>query len=92
MLILNQIGRQYLFLKISLENTDVSSWSDNHIRSYMTNHLVVERNAEVMDAAVSPVFTIHAVDGRADSHTGAFPYTLEIGKTGNLKKISAFGC
>ena len=56
----------------------------------MTNHLVDKRNAEVMDTAVSPIFTIHAVDGRADSHTGAFPYnlsdTLEIGKTGNLKK------
>ena len=74
-----------------LENTDVSIWPENHLRSYMTNHLVNKRNLEVMNTATSTIFTINAVDGRADNHTGAFSYNLsddlEPGKTGNLKKV-----
>ena len=73
-----------------LENTDVSTWPENHLRSYMTNHLVNKRNLEVMNTATNAIFTINAVDGRADNHTGAFPYNLsddlEPGKTGNMKR------
>ena len=57
----------------------------------MTNHLVNKRNLEVMNSVTNPIFTINAVDGRADNHTGAFPYNLsddlEPGRTGNMKKV-----
>ena len=73
-----------------LENTDVSDWAENHLRSYMTNYLVNERNKEVMNSATNTIFMINAVDGRADGHTGAFPYILsddlDLRLTGQMKK------
>ena len=42
----------------------------------MTNHLVGKQNMEVMNNATNTIFTVHAVDGRADGHTGAFQYNL----------------
>ena len=74
-----------------MADTDVSHWPGNHFRSYMTNHLVGKRNMEVMNNVTNTVFAIHAVDRRADGHTGAFQYNLsdyiDIAKAGNLKKI-----
>ena len=56
----------------------------------MTNHLVGKQNMEVMNNATNTIFTVHAVDGRADGHTGAFQYNLrddtDIAETWNLKK------
>ena len=60
----------------AMEDTNISDWPENHFRSNMTNHLVAKRNMEVMNNATNTVFTIHAVDGRADGHTGAFQYNL----------------
>ena len=54
-----------------MADTDISEWSENHFRLYMTN-LVGKRNVEVMNNATSAIFTVHAVDVRADGHTGAF--------------------
>ena len=74
-----------------MADTNISHWPENHFRSYMTNHLVGKRNKEVMNNATNTIFTIYAVDRRADGHTGAFHYNLsddiDITKTGNLNKI-----
>ena len=44
-----------------------------------------------MHNATNTIFTIYAVDGRADDHIGAFQYKLsndiDSAKTRNLKKI-----
>ena len=60
----------------------------------MTNHLVVKQNVELINNATSTIFTILAIDGRADGHTGAFLHKLNddigIAKTGNLKKNLKF--
>ena len=53
-------------------DTDVSDRPGNHFRSYMANHFVGKWNMEVMNNGTKRIFTIHAVDGRADSHTGVF--------------------
>ena len=75
----------------AMTDTDISDCLENHLRSYMTNHLVGKQNMEVMNNATNTIFTIYAVDGRANGHTGAFQYNLsddiDITKTGNLKKI-----
>ena len=60
----------------AMADTDISHWPENHFRSYMTNHLVGKQNMEVMNNATNTIFTVHAVDGRADGHTGAFQYNL----------------
>ena len=73
-----------------MEDTDVSSWPENHFTAFMTKRLVDKRNSDVMDMATNPIFTINAYDANADSHTGAFRYTLsddlDPGKTGNMMK------
>ena len=73
-----------------MENTDVSSWPENHLTSYMTRRLVDKRNTDIMNMATNPIFTINAYDANADNHTGAFKYTLsddlDVGKTGNMLK------
>ena len=75
----------------AMADTDIFDWPENHFRSYITNHLFGKRNIEVMSNATNTIFTIHAVYGRVDNHTGAFQYNLsddiDIAKTGNLKKI-----
>ena len=74
-----------------MTDTDISDWPENHFRSYMTNHLVGKRNVQVMNNATNIIFTIFAVDGRADGNTGTFQSNLsddiDIAKTGNFKKI-----
>ena len=50
----------------AIVDTDISHWLKNHFRSYMTNHLVGKQNMDVMNNATNAIFTIHAVDGRAD--------------------------
>ena len=42
----------------------------------MTNHLVGKQNMEVMYNATNTMFTICAVDGRANGCRGAFQYDL----------------
>ena len=51
----------------AMADTDISHWLKNYFRSYMTNHLVGKQNMDVMNNATNTIFTIHAVDGRADS-------------------------
>ena len=60
----------------AMADTDISHWPENHFKSYMTNHLVGKRNMEVVNNATNTIFTIHAVDGRTDGHTGAIQYNL----------------
>ena len=78
-----------------MADTDISDWSENHLRSYMKNHLIGKQNVEVMNSATNTIFTIYPVDRRADGHTGTFQYNLsddvDITKTGNLKKFLNFG-
>ena len=42
----------------------------------MTNHLVGKQNMKVMNNATNSMFTIYAVDGRANGCKGAFQYNL----------------
>ena len=74
-----------------MENTDISNWPENHLNAYITNRLVNERNVDVMNMTTNTIFTINAYDANADSNTGSFKYTLsddmDVGKTGNMKKI-----
>ena len=52
--------------------------------------MVGKQNVEVMKHATNTIFTLHAVDRRADGHTGAFQYNLsddiDITKTGKILK------
>ena len=38
--------------------------------------MVGKQNVEVMKHATNTIFTLHAVDRRADGHAGAFQYNL----------------
>ena len=75
----------------AMADPDIFDWPKNHFKSFVKNHLVSKQNVEVMNNSTNTIFTIHAVDGRADGHTGAFQYNLsddiDIAKTENLKKI-----
>ena len=74
----------------AIANTDIFEWPENLFRLYMTNHLVDNWNMEVMNNATNTIFTTHAVDGKANCHTGAFQCNssddINITKTGNLEK------
>ena len=56
----------------------------------MTKRLVDKRNTDVMNMATNPIFIINAYDANADTHTGAFRYTLsddlDPRLTGNLSR------
>ena len=58
------------------------------LKTISDHHMVGKQNVEVMKHATNTIFTLHAVDRRGDSHTGAFQYNLsddiDITKTGNF--------
>lgn len=58
------------------------------LKTISDHHMVGKQNVEVMKHATNTIFTLHAVDRRGDSHTGAFQYNLsddiDFTKTGNF--------
>ena len=89
-----RVGEQsqsHVAAKHVMADTNISHWSENHFRSYMTNHLVGKQNAERMNNPANTIFIIHDFDGRADGHTSSFQYNLtngiDIENTENSKAV-----
>ena len=68
-----------------LENTDTSSWPDEVIHLYITNHLADTQNYECLSRLHQSGETIVTVKSK-DKGNLSVPGDLTIGKTGNLRK------
>jgi hypothetical protein len=60
----------------SLSQTDVSSWPQEYVKLFLTNHLADKENEECIEGLQSDVFVINAEDSARDVDTGIHPVSI----------------